>query len=336
MARRRLSERQLERIAGQQERRRARVEARAEAALADADDQPRAGRVVVRHGANLAVEDDGGAVFHCVSRQNLGHLVCGDRVIWQPTGDQVGVVTALLPRTTVLSRPDFAGRDKPLAANLTLFVIVIAPRPAPVGHLLDQYLVSAELIGVAALIAVTKMDLLPDPDARAAFLGGLDTYARIGYPLLPLSIHEDPLATALRDRLDGHTTILLGQSGVGKSSLVKALLPDQAVQIGRLSQATGLGRHTTSAATCYRVGANASLIDSPGVRSFRLGPLDRDTLARGFREFAPWLGKCRFTDCAHLHEPDCALRAAVTTGLIPSERLATFHALAAESASRPT
>lgn len=332
MPRRRLSERQIERIGRIQERRRERLATRTEAVLDSlGEDTPRHGRVVVRHGANLAVEDEAGRIHHCVARSNIGHPVCGDRVVWQPTGDGVGIVVALLPRERVLSRPDYAGRDKPIAANLTLMVVVVAPRPEPSGYLLDQYLVAAELAGVAALIVLNKMDLL-DGAGRDAFLAGFAPYRRIGYPLLAISVREDPQVPALMAHFDGETAILLGQSGVGKSSLVQALLPDQEVQIGRLSQATGLGRHTTSAATCYRLGNGGHLIDSPGVRSFRLGEVDRADLARGFRELAPYLGRCRFADCHHLHEPDCAVRAAVTAGDIAPQRLDSFHHLAAAAA----
>jgi ribosome biogenesis GTPase len=330
MRRRRLSERQIARIERIQERRRHRLEARTEAVLDGLDEaSPRPGRIMVRHGANLAVEDDHGHLHHCVSRRNIGQPVCGDRVVWQTTGDGTGVVTALLPRATVLSRPDYAGRDKPLAANVTLMIIVVAPRPAPTGYLIDQYLVTAELIGVDALILCNKMDLL-DAAGSQGFLADLAHYADIGYALLPLSVKQDPRVRTLLDRLAGETAILLGQSGVGKSSLVKALLPDQDIQIGRLSQATGLGRHTTSASTCYRLGEGGYLIDSPGVRSFRLGTLERDALERGFREFAPYLGRCRFADCRHLQEPDCALREAAAAGAIAAQRLENFHLLAAE------
>lgn len=196
--------------------------------------QARSGRVVVRHGANLAVEDGAGTVYHCLSRRHIGHPVCGDEVVWQPTGEGNGIVTALQPRRTVLSRPDYSGRDKPLAANVSLLVVVIAPRPEPSGYLIDQYLVTAELMGVKALIVCNKMDLL-DADAGEAFLAGLAHYQRIGYPLLGVSVRGEPTLTPLIRPLGGQTAILLGQSGVGKSSLVKALLPDQAVQIGRLS-----------------------------------------------------------------------------------------------------
>lgn len=328
MPKRRLSQRQIERIQIIQERRRERLSARPEAALAEleGDAEPAEGRVVVRHGANLAVEDTEGHVIHCLARQNIGHPVCGDRVVWQRTADGQGVVTAVQPRSTVLSRPDFNGRDKPLAANLTRLAILIAPEPDPSGYLVDQYLVAAELIGVEAMIVGNKMDLL-DAEARGAFERRFAHYPAIGYPTFWISLRQPESLAGLIAALAGQTSVLVGQSGVGKSSLVKALLPDREIQIGRLSKATGLGRHTTSAATCYQIAGGGSLIDSPGVRSFRLGELDAESLQRGFRDFRPFLHGCRFNDCRHDQEPECAIRQAVAEGLIAPERLANFHHL---------
>lgn len=328
MPKRRLSARQIERIRTIQERRRERLATRPERALAEADAEvePEEGRIVVRHGANLAVEDAQGRVLHCLCRQNIGHPVCGDRVVWQRTADGQGVVTAILPRSSELSRPDYSGRPKPLAANLTRLVVLIAPEPEPSGYLVDQYLVAAEIIGVEAMLVGNKMDLLED-DAREAFQARFAHYPQIGYPTYWISLREPGSVARLSEALAAETSVLVGQSGVGKSSLVKALLPDREVQIGRLSQATGLGRHTTSAATCYRLPGGGSLIDSPGVRSFRLGDISRDALERGFRELRPYLGKCRFNDCRHDREPDCAVRRAVDEGLIAAERLANFQHL---------
>lgn len=333
MPRRRLSERQIQRIQTIQERRRQRLADRAEQALGEVQEEaedggPRAGQVVVRHGANLAVEDAQGAIHHCLARRHIGHPVCGDRVVWQTTTAGHGVVTAIQPRSMVLSRPDYSGRDKPLAANLTRLVVLIAPEPDPSGYLVDQYLVAAELIGVRALIVANKMDLLDAP-AAAAFRARFAHYPAIGYDTLWVSLRRPETLAALTAALSGQTSILVGQSGVGKSSLVNTLLPDLDIQIGRLSRATGLGRHTTSAATCYRLGCGGSLIDSPGVRSFRLGAIDRETLQRGFREFGPFFGHCRFGDCQHDREPGCAIRKAVEDGQIAPERLANFHHLAA-------
>lgn len=329
MPRRRLSERQIERIRTIQERRRQRLEERAEVALAAGDEAPpQEGLVVVRHGANLAVEDAAGHVHHCLSRQNIGHPVCGDRVVWQETAPGHGVVTAVQPRGTTLTRPDHAGQDKPLAANLTRLAVLVAPRPEPTEYLLDQYLAAAELIGVEAMIACNKLDLLDAAELRA-FQTRFAHYEAIGYPLLWISLKDGRGLVDFTRRLTGQTSILVGQSGVGKSSLVKALLPDREIQIGLLSRATGLGRHTTSAATCYRLTGGGHLIDSPGVRSFRLGPLGQSELERGFREIAPLAGHCQFANCRHDQEPGCAVRAAVDDGRIHPARFANFRHMAA-------
>ena len=346
MRERRLSERQRQRIQAIQERRRQRLESRTNAVLDKLEEDGAAaanlgidtvpgpaaqrGLVVVRHGAHLAVEDAAGALHHCMTRSNIGHPVCGDRVVWQATGDGGGVVTALAPRDNVLSRPDYSGRDKPLAANLSLLAVVVAPEPPPSGFLLDQYLVAAELMGVRALVVAAKMDLLDDA-GRGRFLAALAPYRALGYPVCAISTKGPPGLAALAHHLAGQTAILLGQSGVGKSSLVQALLPDQDIQVGRLSAATGFGRHTTSAATCYRLPPGAAdsgrLIDSPGVRSFRLAGLSQTELEQGFRELAPLRGQCRFRDCRHLDEPDCAVRAAVAAGSVDARRLAHFRNL---------
>lgn len=325
---RRLTGRQKARIGRIQEHRRNRLQEQAGQAVADqVEGGPREGRVIVRHGAHLAVEDPEGALHLCLARQNLGEPACGDRVVWQPTGAERGVVTAILPRQTLLSRPDYSGRDKPLAANLTQLVAVLAPIPPPAGYLLDQYLVGAELLQLKAAIAINKADLLQGA-MRSEWETRFAPYQAIGYPLLWISALAerglDPLIRQLREE----TSILVGQSGVGKSSLVKALIPDLEIPIGLLSEAKGVGRHTTSAARCYHLPQGGLLIDSPGVRSFRLGPLSFVAIERGFREFGPYLGRCRFGDCRHDQEPDCAIKQAVAIGRIHPERLESFHHLA--------
>jgi ribosome biogenesis GTPase / thiamine phosphate phosphatase len=324
MAKRRITKQQKTRIQAIQQKRRDRLDSRAEACLDDADGgTPSEGRVIIRHGATLGVEDGSGRLIQCQTRQNIGHPVCGDRVILQPTDEGSGVVTALLPRESVLSRPDFGGRDKPLAANLTQLVVVLAPKPEPSGYLLDQYLVTAEVIRVKPLIAINKIDLL-EGSAAATFYHEFEHYQTIGYPRVEVSAKREHGLDALIERLNHETSILVGQSGVGKSSLINALMPDHDVETGRLSGATGLGRHTTSAATLYHLPLGGELIDSPGVRSFRLTDLSREELEQGFPEFRPYLGQCRFHNCTHEHEPGCAIRAAVTKGGISLRRLENF------------
>ena len=335
MSRRKLSQRQIERIRTIQERRRSKLSERAQHALDESDEEEvREGLVVARHGANLAVADTDRRIIHCLTRQNIGHPVCGDRVVWQPTAAGQGVVTALLERHSVLSRPDYSGRDKPLAANITQLVVVISPQPEPTEYLLDQYLVAAEQIGISALLAINKMDLL-EGAAEQAFLERFAHYLRIGYPLVPVSAHLEHGLDRLVAALKEQTNILVGQSGVGKSSLIQALLPDLEIQVGRLSKATGLGRHTTSTATWYRLPAGGALIDSPGVRSFRLGRLDFTALEHGYRELRPHIGHCRFADCRHDREPGCAVKAALEHGEIDPRRLENFLHMAAHLSATP-
>ena len=325
MARRRLSEQQKARIAGIQEKRRQRAEAEAEQILgAPVEATQQAGRIVVRHGRNLLIRPQQGGAVRGMLRANLGEVVCGDRVVWQPTGDNAGIVVAVKPRTSALTRPGASGAEKAIAANITQLVVVLAPQPEPTGYLVDQYLVAAERIGINALICLNKSDL-QDQAGRSEFRAQFAHYEPLGYPVIQISAKTEHGLKPLQRRLRGQTSILVGQSGVGKSSLVNALIPCETVREGGLSDATGLGRHTTSAATLYDLESGGELIDSPGVRSFRLGPLTREQLERGFREFLPLIGQCRFHNCVHLAEPGCAIRAAMEAGNILPQRLESYQ-----------
>ncbi len=333
MARRRLTRRQREQIGRIQEQRRHRSARRAERQVG-ADNSlgaERPGRVIANYGAELVVED-GGGLYRCSVRQNLGGLACGDHVVWQLTDFGAGVVVAVEPRRSLLTRPDYSGRSKLIAANMDWVGIVVAPRPALNEFLVDRYLVAVEAIGVAALIVFNKVDL-PDPALRIELDARLAVYQRIGYPLLQASTKTEHGLDTLRERLAGRTSILVGQSGVGKSSLIQALLPDRELRIQAVSEATGMGTHATTTATLYHLPGGGELIDSPGIRSFELGELSVDDLEQGFREFAPYLGRCRFSNCGHTVEPGCALREAVARGDIDARRLESYHQLKASLAS---
>ncbi|MFA5530954.1 MAG: small ribosomal subunit biogenesis GTPase RsgA [Thiohalomonadaceae bacterium] len=335
MNKRRLTRRQAWRVNKIQEERLRRAERRMATQPSDEDEltgPERFGRVIANFGALLDIEDEAGDLHRCASRQNLGLPVVGDKVVWQASRTGLGVVTALRPRRSLLARPDAAGMQKPLAANVDQILVVAAPVPRYDTDLINQYLVAAEAIGIRPVIVLNKVDLL-DPVSRARLDVDFAPYTAVGYHLLSASTLEhhglDRLATELR----GKTSVFVGQSGVGKSSLVKALIPAAAVRVGELTEAA-LGRHTTSAARLYRLDGGGAIIDSPGVRAFRLWAMSREQLAHGFPEFRPFLGHCRFRNCRHEAEPGCALRAAVEEGKASAERLASFQAIARDIEER--
>jgi len=281
---------------------------------------------VANFGAALALEDAGRRLHRCVARRGLGLLVCGDRVHWQPQPGGDGVVVAREPRRTELLRPARRGAGKPLAANFERLLIVAAPRPPVQPLLVDRYLVLAARTGAAPLLVFHKADL---PDcAEPAFQELLAGYAQLGFATCSTSVRHGTGLRPLGAALGTQTGVLVGPSGVGKSSIVAGLVPELEVRIGELSAASGLGRHTTSVARLYHLPGGGALIDSPGIRDFPLGDFDAQTVLRGFPEFAPLAGECRFADCAHLEEPGCAVRAAVG-GRVQPRRWESYRAMMA-------
>lgn len=341
MSKRRLTQQQSRRIVAGQQRRAARVDSDSGADEAGLGSE-QAGLVIAHYGRQLDIEPDegelAGRLVRCRLRTNLEPLVTGDRVVWRPeleslAGDEPsGVVVAGLPRQSLLTRPDsHSGRPKPVAANIDRMVVVIAPQPEPFPNLIDRYLVAAEISGIPPLLLLNKSDLLGAAE-RAALTQLLDRYRAVGYATLVASSHEgDGLAT-LRAALQGHTSVFVGQSGVGKSSLIGALLPGLDIRVGALSEAESKGRHTTTTARLFHLPDGGDLIDSPGIREFGLGHFARADIEAAFPEFRPLLGHCRFRDCAHEQEPDCALLAAFDAGAIAPERMASFRQMVAELA----
>ncbi len=328
MAKRRLTRQQSWRIRKIQQERLERARRKQDQMLDGIDEQKlgaeQSGLVIANYGASLDIEAAAGDIHRCSLRQNIEPLVVGDRVIWQAAGDDSGVVTALIPRHTLLARPDRFANMRPLAANIDQILIVAAPRPMYNTDLIDQYLVAAEVTGVQPVLLLNKIDLL-DTTERKRIDEELVLYRTLGYPVIHASTLARHGMDELTAALSGKISVFAGQSGVGKSSLIKALLPESEIVIGDLSERTGLGQHTTSASRLYHLPNGGSLIDSPGVREFRLWKLDEQELAQGFVEFRPLLGHCRFRDCRHNNEPGCAILAAVEDGAISRQRLESFY-----------
>ncbi|WP_111413819.1 small ribosomal subunit biogenesis GTPase RsgA [Billgrantia lactosivorans] len=335
MSKRKLSRQQrwrIEKIQAERSRRADQRDAQDSQKLAAGEYGPeRPGRVIAHFGRTLDVQGEGdGSVVRCHLRANLEGLVTGDRVVWRATQDAEGnlvegVVVARGERDNVLERPDPRGQLKPVAANIDQLLIVFAVEPAPHPNLIDRYLVAAEATGIAPVLVLNKIDLLPDDGGELRAL--LARYEALGYPVVATTTARDDGLDALLDRLAGRTSVFVGQSGVGKSSLIDRLLPDESLRIGELSKDSRKGTHTTTTARLYRLPAadDAELIDSPGIREFGLVHLDEQQVAEGFPEFRDLLGRCRFRDCRHRHEPGCALLEAVERGDIHPDRFASYR-----------
>ncbi|WP_421682555.1 small ribosomal subunit biogenesis GTPase RsgA [Stutzerimonas urumqiensis] len=331
MAKRQLNRRQNWRIGKIQEERQARAsrrEQRATQELEGGDLGPEEPGLVMAHfGVQVEVEalegDHAGQVFRCHLRANLPTLVTGDGVVWRPGADGSGVIVAQLPRRSELCRPDSRGQLKPVAANVDRIVIVFAPVPEPHANLIDRYLVAAEHAGIEPLLLLNKADLIAPDDSQLPQL--LAAYRQLGYRILEVSAHDGAGLDALQSELDDHTSVFVGQSGVGKSSLVNRLLPDADTRVGALSELTGKGTHTTTTARLFHFPGGGHLIDSPGIREFALSHVSRDDVEAGFIEFRELLGRCRFRDCRHDREPGCALLAALEEGRIQPQRMASYR-----------
>ena len=286
------------------------------------------GLVISYFGSTVAVEADNGQIVQCQLHRNQELPIVGDEVAWglEKSAAETGVIVRILPRRSILARGDEKGNlKKPIAANIDDLIIVMSPAPVLSEYLIDRYLIAAELLQIKPILVLNKTDLLNDIERQQTY-ERLEPYRRIGYPVIFCSVYAekglDELDAALKDK----TAVLVGPSGVGKSSIISALKQDKDIRIGDVS-AKGAGKHTTTATRLYHLPQGGHLIDSPGVREFTLWPINKAEVLQSFPEFTDYAGACKFRDCQHLAEPGCAILAAAGDGRIGKHRYASYQEL---------
>lgn len=282
------------------------------------------GLIVAAYGRRFLVECADGVTRDCVTRGKRNDYACGDDVSINVQNDTQGAINNCAPRKSLLYRSD-QWKQKLIAANVTQVVIVVAPVPSFDLNVLDCCLAAAGHADIKVLIVLNKAEL-PEAATSEAVLA---PFAALGYPLLKLVARNniDPL----RPHLDGERSVLVGESGMGKSTILNQLIPGAAAQTREVSASLGTGKHTTTHAKLYHLDARSALIDTPGVQAFGVHHLGVTDLASAFIEFRPLLGQCRFRDCRHLSEPGCAIAAAEAAGTISARRLASYRRLAEEN-----
>jgi ribosome biogenesis GTPase len=286
------------------------------------------GIVIAAHGRHYLVQA-GGQKLQCVTRGKKGDVAVGDILQFQRTSANQGVIDSINERKSLLYRSD-QYKSKLLASNVTQLFIVVATEPGFTDDLISRALVAAESAGVDAHIVLNKTDI---EASLPRTLQRLELYASLGYPIHQVSARAAPDATRdiFMPLLAGQSTILIGQSGMGKSSIINLIVPDAEIAVREISAALDTGKHTTTFTRLYPVGEDASIIDSPGFQEFGLYQLTEGMLERAFREFRPYLGKCKFYNCHHLSEPSCAVLEALEQGKIAPMRHALYKQLLHEA-----
>jgi ribosome biogenesis GTPase len=290
---------------------------------------PLTGTIIAAHGRHYLADVEG-RKLQCVTRGKKTNVAVGDKVNLKMTSEDQAVIESIAERETLLYRSD-QYKSKLLAANLTRLFIVVATEPGFADDLVSRSLVAAEAAGIDAHLILNKTDvtdLLPKARER------IGVYTALGYPLHEVSARTDPehAVATLMPLLEGQSSIFIGQSGMGKSSLINLLVPDADIAVREISAALDTGKHTTTFTRLYDIGATGSIIDSPGFQEFGLYHLSEGMLERAFVEFKPYLGGCKFYNCRHLIEPQCAVLAAVAEGKIARFRHTLYGQLLHESA----
>ncbi|NRB38406.1 MAG: small ribosomal subunit biogenesis GTPase RsgA [Pseudomonadales bacterium] len=319
MAKRRLTDQQKRRIQATQQARLQRSRQKNAAAIDDTTLGPeQRGLIFARFSRHVDVKalegDSKGKVIRSHLRTNIASIAVGDFVAWRETPEGQGVVVAVEERQSLIERPDGLGKLKPIAANIDQVFVVFAVLPEPHPNLIDRYLIAAENSGIEAKLVVNKTDLLDENDKNYDFIQTLlTTYRNLGYDVFEISCENNDGMEAIRSALAGKTSIFAGQSGVGKTSMINALMPEIQAKVGALSEHVIKGRHTTTTSTMFELDGDGLLIDSPGIREFHLSHFNKPQIFAGYRELQPLLGLCRFRDCQHKQEPGCVVQALLET-----------------------
>ncbi|MSS76500.1 MAG: ribosome small subunit-dependent GTPase A [Methyloglobulus sp.] len=277
------------------------------------------GLVIAHLGQGIAVEHDNKIIL-CQTLRKLETVAVGDRVLWSLSAPNQGRIEAILPRRSLLARPARNNKVRPVAANIDTVFVVIAVEPYCDFLLIDQYLAVCENSQINVALILNKVDLDPSETLEQE----LSLYQNLGYQIHRVSTKTGTGLTELKLALQNQVSVFTGQSGVGKSSITNALIPDKNLKTNTISETTKHGRHTTTAATLYHIDNGGDLIDSPGVAIFGLADLNRQQLAQGYREFQPFSDNCKFNNCSHDQDKGCAVRAAAENGSIAMTRYERF------------
>lgn len=284
----------------------------------------RPGLLISRFGEQADVmELESGKTHRCYLRQNLGAPVPGDRLQFRLDNNQQGVIETIAERKTLLERPSFHQGLKPVVANVDRIFIIVAPLPDFSSVLLDRYIIAIEQTGIEFLIVANKYDLAEEYKSQNID-PQLAIYEKLGYPVIRVSTKQEESKAPLKEAIKNYSSILVGQSGVGKSSIINWLFPEVSLTTQIISENSRLGQHTTTASQLFCLDhdkpEDGFIIDSPGIREFGLWHLSDPTIAEGYIEFSSILGTCKFRDCKHINEPGCEIINAVQQGTIDAQR----------------